>query len=167
MELIVDTREHASEWERIKAQFDELGIKYWRSKLFVGDYQSLDNARLVIDRKKDLQEICGNVCQQHERFRDELLRAQEAGIKIIVLCEHGSDITCLEDIKNWKNPRREGRFRTINGKKVWYQISPNATSGEQLYKMLKTMQEKYGVTFEFCTKDETGKRIVELLASAE
>ena len=85
MTIQVDTREHASEWNRIQKQFDELGIQYVRSKLYVGDYMSLDNARLVIDRKKDLQELCGNVCQQHERFKKELIRAMQAGIQIIFL----------------------------------------------------------------------------------
>ena len=79
----VDTREHKSEWERIQKQFDDLNIQYFRSKLFCGDYQSLDNARLVIDRKRDLQELCGNVCQQHKRFKQELVRAMKNGIKII------------------------------------------------------------------------------------
>ena len=30
MQVIVDTREHASEWNRISKQFDELGVKYFR-----------------------------------------------------------------------------------------------------------------------------------------
>lgn len=53
-----------------------------QEKLYCGDYQSLDNAKLCIDRKKDLQELCGNVCQQHERFKAELIRAREAGIQL-------------------------------------------------------------------------------------
>ena len=57
MQIIVDTREHQSEWKRISKQFDELGVKYFRSKLFCGDYQSMDNTRLVVDRKRDLQEF--------------------------------------------------------------------------------------------------------------
>ncbi len=35
--LQVDTREHEGEWERIKSQFDALGVPYFRSKLYVGD----------------------------------------------------------------------------------------------------------------------------------
>ena len=73
MVVNVDTREHASEWRRIQKQFDKLGVQYFRNKMYVGDYMSLDNARFVIDRKKDLQEVCGNVCQQHERFKRELI----------------------------------------------------------------------------------------------
>lgn len=150
MQIQVDSREHQSEWERIKKQFDNLGVQYFRSKLYVGDYVNLDNPRLVIDRKKDLLEICGNVCQQHERFKAELVRANQQGIKIIILCEHGKDITCLEDVIFWENPRKK--------------ISPKATSGMSLYKSLCTIRDRYGVQFEFCTKRETGKRIVELLS---
>ena len=85
MQVQVDTREHKSEWERIQKQFDALGVQYFRSKLYVGDYQSLDNPRLVIDRKKDLNELCGNVCQQHDRFKTELIRAMQQNIKIVIL----------------------------------------------------------------------------------
>lgn len=52
MQIQCDTREHKSEWVRIEKQFKELGVQYFRSKLFVGDYMNLDNPRLVIDRKK-------------------------------------------------------------------------------------------------------------------
>lgn len=84
MQIQVDTREHKKEWERVQKQFDQMeGIQYFRSKLYVGDYQSLDNPRLVIDRKKDLQELCGNVAQQHERFKAELIRAMQAGIQVV------------------------------------------------------------------------------------
>ena len=144
-----DTREHRSEWERISSQFDNLGVKYFRSKLYVGDYQSLDNPRLVVDRKKNLQELAGNVCQQHERFRAELIRAQEAGIQIVILCEHGGSIKSLEDVYFWENPRRKE--------------SPGAISGHRLFKILNTMKDKYGVRFEFCDKRSTGRRIVEIL----
>ena len=132
MQVQVDTREHVKEWERIKGQFDALGVKYFRSKLYVGDYQSLDNPRLVIDRKKDLQEICGNVCQQHERFKAELLRAKEQGIKLVILCEHGADIKSLEDVYFWSNPRKyQIRWKTVNGKRVKDVISAKAVDGFQ------------------------------------
>lgn len=166
MNIQVDSREHRSEWERIKVQFDDLGIDYFRSKLYVGDYQSLDNPRLVIDRKKDLQELCGNVCQQHERFKKELLRAIDQGIKIIILCEHGEDIKTLEDVYFWQNPRKHKViWKTIDGKRVKTVISHKAVDGNQLYKSLRTIQERYNVDFIFCTKEETGAKIVEILSN--
>lgn len=182
MQIQCDTREHKSEWVRIEKQFKELGVQYFRSKLFVGDYMNLDNPRLVIDRKKDLNELCGNVCQQHERFRAELVRAQEQGIKIIILCENGKDITCLEDVMFWTNPRHSEWIRKLRMKHMKYRhlsqsdfiqalksegvpknelIPP--TSGEQLYKSFRTIQNEYNVSFAFCAPEETGKEIIRLL----
>lgn len=167
MQVQVDTREHAKEWERIKGQFDALGVQYFRSKMYVGDYQSLDNPRLVIDRKKDLQEICGNVCQQHERFKAELLRAKEQGIKLVILCEHGADIKCLEDVYFWQNPRKyQIRWKTVNSKRVKDVISAKAVDGNQLYKSLCTIRDRYGASFIFCTKEETGQKIIEILGGS-
>jgi hypothetical protein len=164
MVIQIDSREHKWEMARVQRQLESLGVKTIVSKLYVGDYQSLDNGRLVIDRKKDLQELCGNVCQQHERFRAELLRAQEAGIQIIILCEHGPDINNLQDVYFWQNPRKhEVKWKTVNGRKIKTVESSKAVDGEQLYKSLITMRDKYGVRFEFCTKDITGQRIKELL----
>lgn len=162
----VDTREHKSEWERIQKQFDELEVKYFRSKLFCGDYQSLDNARLVIDRKKDLLELCGNVCQQHERFKAELVRAKENGIKLIILCEHGEDIKSIGDVFFWENPRKhQYRWKTVDGKKIRVPISEKAIDGHQLYKSLCTIRDRYDVDFVFCNKEETGKKILEILSN--
>lgn len=165
MVIQVDTREHKTEWERIQSQFDNLGVQYFRSKLYCGDYQSLDNAKLCIDRKKDLQELCGNVCQQHERFKAELIRAREAGIQLIILCEHGPDIKSVGDVYFWENPRKHKViWKTVNGKRVKTVISDKAVDGCQLYKSLCTIRDRYGVRFEFCTKEETGRQIVELLS---
>ena len=150
MTIQIDTRERTGQVERIEQQFDALGVKHFRSKLYVGDYQSLDNARLVVDRKQDISELVSNVCQQHERFRAELIRAQEAGIQIVILCEHGGQIKCLEDVYFWSNPRKR--------------TSPKAMDGWKLFKVLNTMKEKYGVRFEFCDKRQTGRRIVEILS---
>ena len=166
MDIQVDSREHKSEWERIKKQFDDIGVEYFRSKLYVGDYQSLDNPRLVIDRKKDLQELCGNVCQQHERFKKELLRAIQNGIKIIILCEHGEDIKMLEDVYFWKNPRKHKIiWKTVDGKRTKTVVSDKAVDGNQLYKSLCTIRDRYNVDFVFCTKEETGRKIVEILSN--
>ena len=179
MEIQIDSREKAKAIEKIITEFDKQGIKYFTSKLFCGDYQSLDNARLCIDRKQNLTELCGNVCQQHKRFRDELMRAQQMGIKLIILCEHGGKIKSIEDIKSWTNPRQfqfERKMRlkydiqkSTRFSDAWEELRSHGvsdkppTSGEQLHKMLSTISEKYAVEFQFCQKADTGKRIIELL----
>lgn len=149
MTIQVDSREKAKAIKKILATFDRRGAKWFVSKLPVGDYQSLDNPRLVIDRKQNLSELCGNVCQQHERFRAELERANEYGIKLIILCEHGKGIKCLQDVIGWQNPRLKE--------------SPLAMSGERLFKVLSAMSAKYNVDLLFCNKNETGGKIIDLL----
>lgn len=180
MEIIIDSREKARAIQKIIAEFDRQGVKYAVSKLFVGDYQSLDNARVCIDRKQSLTELCGNLCQQHKRFKAELVRAQEMGIKLIILCEHGGKITSLDAVKEWVNPRHklwEKKIRELWNipltadfeaevaelKRHGAKIQQPPTSGEQLHKMLTTISEKYNVRFEFCNKKSTGRRIIELL----
>lgn len=160
MIIQIDSREKAKAIQKIIAEFDRQGIKHPVSKLIVGDYMNYDNPRVIVDRKQNLTEVCSNVCQDHDRFRRELVLAKENGIQLIILCEHGKDIKSLEDVIFWKNPRSEKR-KKIDGK--WQTVQTNAMKGDVLYKILTTLEEKYGVRFEFCDKDETGRKIVEIL----
>lgn len=145
----IDTREHSYERKRIEGQFDRLGQLHFSSKLYVGDYCFFTAPQYVVDRKQNLLELCQNVCQEHERFKAELVRALEHGIHITIVCEHGEGIKTLEDVYWWQNPRRAE--------------SPKATNGEQLYKSLCTIKERYGVDFIFCEPSETGQVIIEEL----
>lgn len=164
MDIQIDSREKAKAIKKIIKTFDEEGVKHFSSKLLVGDYMSLDNPRLIIDRKQNLQELCGNVCQQHERFKRELLKAMDAGIQLVILVEHGTDIQCLEDVYFWQNPRKhEVRWKNVNGKKEKYVVSAKAVDGKQLYKSLCTMRDRYHVRFEFCEKKDTGREIIRIL----
>ena len=145
----IDTREHAHAIRRIIQAFDDAGIQHFSSKLYVGDYQRLDNGLLVVDRKQNLQEIAGNLTQQHERFRAELERARKAKIRLVVLCEHGGQIRSIEDVAAWKNPRLKE--------------SPGAITGDRMAKIMRTMSERYGVEWRFCDKRQTGNKILEIL----
>lgn len=149
MTIQIDSREKPKATELIKAAFDKAGVKWFVSKLPCGDYQSLDNAKFCIDRKQSLTEVCSNICQDHVRFRDELLRAQEYGIKLIFLVEHGNSIKSLSDVRHWVNPRKT--------------VSPYALDGPELYKRMVTIESKYNTRFYFCAKQDTGKRIIQLL----
>lgn len=164
MTIQCDTREHKKEWERIKSQFDGIGVDYFRSKLWVGDYMNIDNPRVIIDRKKDLLELCGNVTQQHKRFAAELIRAQEKNIKLIILCEHGEGIETLTDVYFWHNPRLDlSEWVIQNGHPAKIPKYPKATEGTALYRSLITMRDKYNIEFRFCEKSETGCVITQLL----
>jgi len=160
MTIQIDSREKARAIKKIQDTFTKSGVNYYISKLFVGDYMSLDNPRLVIDRKQNLSELCANVCQQHERFRREIVRANQNGIRLIFLCEHGHGIESLEDIVFWENPRSIKRIRTEAG---WKDVHTKATTGATLYKILNTIRRKYDVDFVFCDKNDTGKMIIDIL----
>ena len=147
MIIQIDTREQ--KYDHVVRYLDEQGIKHVRSKCVVGDYVNLENPMVVIDRKKDLQEVAGNVCQQHERFIRECELAKELGYRMIVLIEE-SNITNLVDVCGWYNWRKKKNPRAVNGK--------------TLYKIMKTISDKYNVEWQFCKKYECGKRIVELLS---
>jgi len=149
MTVFIDTREKARAIKKIIETFDRRGVTHISTKLYVGDYQRLDNPMIVVDRKQNLLEVAQNVCQDHKRFKDELLRAQAAGIHLVFLVEHGGQIHSLEDVRGWINPR----LRT----------SPMAMSGERLYKILTTMSKTYDCEFRFCSKAQTGDRIIEIL----
>lgn len=162
MIIQIDSREKARAITKIVKEFDRQGIKHPVSKLMVGDYMNYDNPRLIVDRKQNLSELCANVCQDHERFRRELILAKENDIQLVFLVEHGKDICRLEDVIWWENPRRWKRvLDSITGK--WKDVETKAMQGDVLYKILKTQERKYGCRFEFCKKEDTGKRIIELL----
>jgi hypothetical protein len=44
-------------------------------------------------------------------------------------------------------------------------VSPLAVSGDRLFRIMKAMEIKYGIEWQFCSKQQTGKRIIELLRS--
>jgi ERCC4-type nuclease len=132
--------------------FDEHEIEHFTSKLYVGDYMNLDNPRVVVDRKHNLNEIANNLCQDHQRFAKELIRAKKAGVHVIILIEHGRGIRSIDDVVLWENPRLK--------------VSKMAITGERLARIMWAMQDnkdKYDVEFLFCEPEETAFCITELL----
>lgn len=57
MIIQIDSREKAKAITKILEEFKKQEVQCFVSKLFVGDYVSLDNSRLVVDRKQNLAEL--------------------------------------------------------------------------------------------------------------
>lgn len=146
--ILEDTRNKPDKNKHIREQLEKLGYKVERSKIYCGDYTWAINQQICIDTKKDMHEVESNLIHDHERFKAECIRAKEAGIKLIILIQD-SKLKELNDVYSWFNIRRK-----------W---SPKAATGRQLAKMMFTMSHKYDVEWQFCKKDDCGKRIVELL----
>lgn len=159
MTIICDTREKKN--GHILEYFDKNGIDYVVKKLDTADYQlcreqSLKNpadsscvegkADIVIDRKQNLEELARNLTNKGDksRFWKEVRRSFRDKIKMIVLCEHSRNITCIEDVGNWHS-----KFSPVSGKAL----------RDEMYRV----HISYGIEFLFCDKKNTGKRIVELL----
>ena len=149
--IIVDTREKPRAIVKILAEFDRKGVEYVRRALNFADYFNPENPRIVIDRKQNLLEVCSNVVQGRQRFIREIERCNRAGCHLVVLVEHSPQIRCLEDVIKWKNPRLK--------------VSPLALSGDRLFRIMKAMELRYGITWLFCGKQHTGKQIIEILGA--
>ena len=148
-EIYVDTREHPQAIRKILAEFDKRCIKVHRQKLDEGDYKLNPDAKVTVDRKQNLGEVCSNLTWQRDRFQRELRRCADKGEVIYILVEHGGMIRTLADVANWRNPRLKH--------------SPKAVDGPQLYKMMLTYAAKYGVRWRFCDKNHTAKAIIDIL----
>lgn len=90
--IICDTREqdrHVSEW------FTKNKVKTITRKLDTGDYscQWYDDSferDIVVERKHNLDEICGNFTAERERFEREFLRAKAYGTKVYLIIENAT-----------------------------------------------------------------------------
>lgn len=140
---IFDTRERKN--EHVKAYFDRHGIAYRVEKLDVGDYM-ISGGKVSVDRKQNLSELATNLMNRSDkaRFWRELRRANEQGIKLIVLCEHGGRIKSIEDVSGWKS-----KYSPVTGRSLM----------DAIYRAMVS----YGVEFHFCDKRSTGKEIVKCL----
>ena len=118
----------------------------------VGDYMNIENPHIVVDRKFGLQEVAQNLTRDHERFRRECELAKELGYQLIVLIEE-ENINRIEKVPTWYNFRKK--------------YSPKAISGKQLHKIMITMTDRYGVEWKFSTRQNYGRKLVELLERYE
>ena len=147
--LIEDTRQQAEKHNHKHLSFQNAGIEVVRCKLPFGDYAA--PPKVSVDTKANMDEIAANICgKEHTRFINECKAAKSAGCQLIILVENEVGISCLSEVYNWKNPRSV--------------YSPKCVQGPRLQKAMETISERYGVRFEFCTPEEAGSRIVELLS---
>ena len=147
MTIIEDTRQKSGMHELKHQHFEEMGVELVRNMLPFGDYALPPS--ISVDTKADMAEIASNIGSDHKRFKRECIAARDAGCQLIILVENTDGIACVNDVHKWVNPELIYR--------------PRAITGERLQKAMLTMNERYGVRFEFCKPEESAKRIMELL----
>lgn len=151
--ILTDTRQKSE--EHIIKEFDKQGILHIRAGLPSADYMAVryDNEKgfyldylILIDTKKDLLEVCSNLCSlsEHQRVVREIERAKQNGCKrFIFLVGVPQTIKTKEDIKKWKSTRTK-------------------VAGATLYKIINTFEEHHGCEFILVSKDLMGEKIIEL-----
>lgn len=146
--LIEDSRQQTGKHDIKHLSFKNAGVEVVRCKLPWGDYALPPS--ISVDTKANMDEIAANICgKEHTRFINECKAAKAAGCQLVILVENDLGISCLSEVHNWINPR------------VVY--SPNCVQGPRLQKAMMTISERYGVEFQFCTPEESGQRIMEIL----
>lgn len=147
-----DTRQKAGKHEIKHAYFEEHSVDLIRCKLPFGDYAPVP--RVSIDTKENMDEIANNICgKEHKRFINECKAAKKAGCQLVILVENTIGIKNLSEVHEWINPRAV--------------YSPNCVQGPRLQKAMQTISERYGVQFRFCSPEEAGAVIEEIIRQWE
>lgn len=160
MVLYEDSRQQDGRHKNIHEYCKKMGITIVRQKLEVGDYMiDPTNGKISVDSKMDLLELSGNICSSdHRRFRAECERSKAMGIQLVFLIE---EVPMYGKVDFWEVPvwtsnnqyHRKGEPMTL--------VDP-----QTLRKAMMTMVRKYGIRFEFCTKDQTPERVIKILKGA-
>ena len=152
MILQEDTRQQIGKHDKKHAYFSDHNVYLVRCKLPVGDYAPAP--KVSVDTKASMDEIAGNICgKEHTRFINECKRARDMKCQLIILVENDVGIRNISEVKNWQNPRS--------------MYSTKCIQGAQLQKAMLTISERYGVRFEFCTPEEAGQRVLELIENEQ
>lgn len=147
--ILCDTRQQAGKHVNIDSYFKQIGVQTDRHALYVGDYALANCQSRAVDTKQDVLELSKDIMSSdHDRFKRECIRAQDAGIQLLILTE---EVLPQGGLSEWQSP--------TNSKGV----PLTKVKGESLRRALLTMTAKYGVRFRFCHPMQTGRLIVEYL----
>ena len=147
--ILCDTRQQAGKHLNIDKYFERIGIETERCALYVGDYAIANDQKRSVDTKQDVLELAKDIMSSdHERFKNECLRAKNAGIQLLVLIE---EVLPEGGLSAWQSPS-DSRGKPLT-----------KVNGESLRRAMLTMTVKYGVRFRFCDSRQTGRLIVEYL----
>lgn len=142
MMVIIDTREQRN--QHIVSWLTAKGVTIIHRKLDYGDYSAqLDDMTFersfVVERKANLDEICGNLTKERTRLEHEFTKAKLNRTKVFLIIENAS----LRDAYI-------GNYRS--------QYSPKA-----LLASLKAFEVRYNITLKFVEREQSPQEIYDLL----
>lgn len=148
IKIIEDTRQKQGKHENVARFLADKKIAVARRKLDVGDYMIEGNGSVAVDTKTGLSELCMDFGSESGRFRREMERAAEIGLKLVFLIEERG-YTKIADVEHWKNPNHAGKTLFMSGK--------------ELAKRMWRAKVSYGVDFAFCDKKNVGEALIAIL----
>lgn len=150
--ILTDTRQQKE--NHITKTFDKQGIIHIRTGLPSADYMALRyeegkgfylDYSVLIDTKKDLLELCGNLTKDHDRLVREIDKGHELGCEEFVFIIGDTKIKTIEDIKKWSSPHTK-------------------VKGYVLLKIMQTFKEHHNCKFVIVPKKEVGNKVIDLLS---
>lgn len=155
--ILTDTRQQKE--NHIIKEFDKQGILHIRTGLPSADYMAVryDEEKgfyldysILIDTKKDIEEIAGNLCnsQNHQRILREIQKGKDLRAKQFIFLINGGKVKTIQDLQNWTSKRTK-------------------VKGETLLKIMQTMTKKYNVRFIIVHKAKMGETIIKLLKGGD
>lgn len=147
------------------------GVTVIARKLDAGDYMS-DGCAVTVDTKRSVAEIAQNINgREHDRFKRECQRAADAGLTLVVLVENRNGYRSVGDVRRWTNEHcahcafRLRRACNVHDARV--RCAKHGTrkpiQGPRLAKAMRTMGERYGVEFMFCSPEDSARIVCDLL----
>lgn len=142
LQIIADSREQVN--NHLTDYWDKKKVPYFTRKLDIGDYSAqLGEMTLekdvVIERKRNLDEICGNLTADRDRFEREFLRAKALGTKVFLIIENATWTDIY--LQNYRS-----------------QITPKS-----LMASLMSWQVRFNITIIFCEPENTPRLIHQIL----
>lgn len=147
-----DTRQHSGKHETKHAWWGQHDVALIRCKLAFGDYCL--PPKVSVDTKADIYELAYDIDHDHARFKRELVGARDSGVQLVVLVENAEGVRDLVDLAGWNETQQHYAQRKNAKRRI---------HGARLAKACATMQERYGVRFEFCEPDQAAQRVIEIL----
>lgn len=161
--LRIDTRQQLGKHNAKNRWFAEHGVETVAVKLDTGDY-SYDPSNILIDTKKDVDELSMDCGKDHARFVREIDRAAASGCRLVVLVEQHPEYNDRENLRHWSGYvcRKCRRCDPNNGEKcMTRKYTP--MHGARLAKILDKLEENHGTKFVFCSKSKSAQVICDMM----
>lgn len=161
--LRIDTRQQLGKHNAKNRWFAEHGVETVAVKLDTGDY-AYAPSNILIDTKKDVDELSMDCGKDHARFVREIDRAAAMGCRLVVLVEQHPEFNDREKLRHWAGyVCRKCRKCDPNCGDRCATRKYTPMHGARLAKILDKLEENHGARFVFCSKSKSAQIICDMM----